>query len=211
MNRQKISILIIDDDDQICYTFKEICSFQNWHALTASNFHEACKLLDYHKPDAILVDYHLPVTDGIRIVEHLRKSHPHTPIIALTVAEQEIVRDNFIAAGADDFALKPIKALDLVSRIQMHLKYAQQRKYFGQSTKGINHDVVEQILQFLHGQDEYKSLDEISGHIKMSTKSVYRYMRYLSDQGLVERHLIYGKVGRPRNLFKLPGQDKTQK
>lgn len=204
MSRYKTRILIIDDDDQIRYTFKEICNFQNWHALSASNYHEARKLLKKHKPDAMLIDYHLPVMDGVRIVELLRKSYPDTPMIVLTVVEEESVKKKFIAAGADDFALKPIKALDLVSRIQTHLKYAQQRKYFGQSTKGINNAVVEQILSYLSGQTGDVGLEEIAAHTKLSIKSMYRYMRYLSDQGLVERQLIYGKVGRPKNKFRLP-------
>jgi two-component system response regulator DctR len=45
------------------------------------------------------------------------------PILVLTVDERQELADQFLTAGATDFALKPIKAPDLISRINVHLRY----------------------------------------------------------------------------------------
>lgn len=196
-------ILIIDDDEQIRYTFRELCTFQGWKALTAHSYPQARQILQAQRPDVILVDYHLPVMDGIRVVKALRETHPQTPIIVLTMDEQETVMRSFMEAGADDFALKPVKALDFIARIQMHLKYAEQRKYYGDAQKGINPETMRRILAFLEQADGFVELEAIAENTSISGKSVYRYMQHLVRQGRVERQTDYGKVGRPRSAYRL--------
>ena len=51
----------------------------------------------------------------------------HTvPIIVFTIDESQEVADQFLQAGASDFALKPIKAPDIISRIKLHLRLLER-------------------------------------------------------------------------------------
>ena len=64
----------------------------------------------------------------------------HTvPIIVFTIDESQEVADQFLQAGASDFALKPIKAPDIISRIKLHLRpfrtRASKTGTFGQRLK----------------------------------------------------------------------------
>ena len=44
----------------------------------------------------------------------------------MTIEEREAIVNRFFEAGADDYSVKPIKALDLVARINTHLRYREQ-------------------------------------------------------------------------------------
>lgn len=203
MTQRRPTILIIDDDEHICYTLREICAFQGWEALTACSYPQAEQVLKSYQPDLLVVDYHLPVMDGVRVVRALRERYPQTPIIVLTIEEQERVMRRFMEAGADDFALKPIKALDLISRIKMHLKYAEQKRFYGDTRKGINPKTLERITAFLSRNAGYADIEDIVQDTNISQKSVYRYLQYLVDEGLVITHSDYGKIGRPRTTYRL--------
>ena len=66
--------------------------------------------------------YHLPQVSGIRGVEMIRELDPDVPIIVFTIDESQEVAEQFMQAGASDFALKPIKAPDIISRIRLHIR-----------------------------------------------------------------------------------------
>lgn len=112
------NILSIDDDEDILYTIQEIILHQGWTPLLARNFREAEHILTQYgngRLDLILVDYHLPQPDGIQIVRRMREMGINVPIVVLTIEEQTAVMERFLEAGADDYAVKPIKPVDLVS------------------------------------------------------------------------------------------------
>lgn len=53
----------------------------------------------------------------------------------LTIEEKEQIVSRFMDAGADDYSLKPIKALDLISRIKVHLQYHEKSQYYEITTR----------------------------------------------------------------------------
>ena len=111
------TILAIDDNRDILYTLEQICRFQGWNPLLAGGYEEAQQLIKKERIDLILVDYHMPGMDGISVVREIRKKLPRTPIIVLTIEEEEQIMSRFMEAGADDYSVKPIKAIDLISSI----------------------------------------------------------------------------------------------
>ena len=126
------NILSIDDDEDILYTIQEIILHQGWTPLLARNFREAEHILTQYgngRLDLILVDYHLPQPDGIQIVRRMREMGINVPIVVLTIEEQTAVMERFLEAGADDYAVKPIKPVDLVSRINTHLRYHEKEQF----------------------------------------------------------------------------------
>src|SRR5690625_3601197 len=92
-------------------------------------------------PDLVLLDYHMPDWDGMHTTEEIRKINKNVPIIILTVDERQEIADSFLEAGATDFALKPIRAPDLISRISIHIKMTKLSREKNSTTfveKGIN-------------------------------------------------------------------------
>ncbi len=73
--------------------------------------------------DVILMDMQMPVMGGIEATQRIRRFEkasglPRTPIIAMTAAAMQSDRDACLAAGMDDYLAKPIKAHDLLEKLQ---------------------------------------------------------------------------------------------
>lgn len=197
------TILAIDDNMDILYTLEQICKFQNWNPLLAAGYEEAEKYLKKESIDLILVDYHMPGVDGITAVRSIRKKLPKVPIIVLTIEEEDSIVNKFMEAGADDYSLKPIKAIDLISRIKVHLQYHERNQYYESYDKGISRVTLTKIENYLKECHEFKDIDAIEQHTQVKKKALYRYLQYLVKEGKVEQEYSYGDMGRPRTFYKL--------
>ncbi|OAT81760.1 response regulator [Desulfotomaculum copahuensis] len=207
-------ILVIDDDADIRYTIGEICAFAGWQAVTAANGREGVRIFRREQPDLVIVDYHMPVMDGLATLEQIRRLDPLVPLVVLTVDEQQAVADMLMAAGATDFALKPIKAPDLICRLKVNLKIgALQKKVPAEDVfiaKGISNTTMQVIIDFLTQQQEALSIEQITGGVGLAYQTVHRYLAYMENAGLVTVECNYGRVGRPRNFYRLaPGGKQT--
>ncbi|MGG3498260.1 response regulator [Peribacillus simplex] len=206
-----MNILVIDDDASIQYMLSEICEFAGWNVDTANNGKEGLNVFAEKGADVVLVDYHMPEMDGIKTVGELRTLNADVPILVLTVDERQEIADRFLEAGATDFALKPVKAPDLISRIQLHARLAKLTQSATQQksseekdvfvTKGISKRTLCHISDFLHSNREPFSVDTISKEVGLAYPTVYRYIMHLLDEGKVEIIVSYQKIGRPKNLY----------
>lgn len=196
-------ILVIDDNEDIRYTIQEICEFGGWDVEGKSNGKEGVEHFDPFKHTLVLVDYHMPEWDGVKTVQEIRKAAPSVPIIVLTVDERQEIADEFLKVGATDFALKPLKAPDLISRIRLNLKMAKLQN--GQQSafvdKGIKEDTLKQIQSYLAQQSEPKTINEIQKALPVSYQTVHRYLNYLVEMGEVKCQSHYGSKGRPKNKY----------
>ena len=120
--KKDTAILVIDDDEQICFALGELFKFQGWRAYSACDVESGLATFKTCRLDMVLIDYHLPRINGVEGVRRLRRLSQDVPILVFTIDESQEVADTFLEAGATDFALKPIKAPDIISRIKLHLR-----------------------------------------------------------------------------------------
>lgn len=207
MNRE-VTILCIDDDEQICFALKALFQMQRWKAVTANSVDSGLAAFRTHQPDIVLIDYHMPGINGVEGVRMLRRLSPTIPIIVFTIEEHQEVADAFLEAGASDFALKPIKAPDIVSRIKLHLRLLNRAKNTSNVSdnlapaKGISRSTMDLILDFLTGQKEYVTTNDIAVGTGLAYQTVYRYLQYMTQEKLIEMLNVYGKVGRPKQVYR---------
>ncbi|WP_075860282.1 response regulator [Carboxydothermus pertinax] len=203
-----MKILIIDDDEGIRYTVGEIVSFMGWEAIKAENGAVGVEKFVREKPDIVLVDYHMPALDGLETVERIREIDRVVPIIVLTVDERQQIADKFLTAGASDFALKPIKAPDLIARLKVHarmLEIDRSSKKKEQDiflAKGINKKTFDLIVEYLERQIEPQTIEEITEGVGLAYQTVHRYLLYMVNEGIVSIECDYGRIGRPKNKYK---------
>ena len=202
-------IVIIDDEPDILYTIKEICLYGGWEAATASNGKQGYDLCRIHKPSLAIVDYHMPDWDGLKTVKRIRQTDNAISILVLTVDERQETAERFIAAGATDFAIKPIKSPDLISRIKINLRINEiQKKYISEQKqiyldKGISPATLSIILDYLKERGDGLTIDDIANGLNLAYQTVHRYVSYLLDEKRIEIVPIYGQLGRPKNKYKL--------
>jgi len=202
-------IVIIDDEPDILYTIKEICIHGGWEAATASNGKQGYELCKLHKPNLAIVDYHMPDWDGLTTVKKIRQLDNAVSILVLTVDERQEIAEKFIEAGATDFAIKPIKSPDLISRIKMNLRINEiQEKYIEEKhqvyiDKGISPATLSIICDFMKDKPEGLTIDDITGGLNLAYQTVHRYVQYLIEDKRIEAVPIYGQIGRPKNKYKL--------
>jgi len=85
----------------------------------AQNGEEAVKLVDEEKPDVILMDFALPILNGIDATLRIKAKHPDIKILMLTsYSEQSKVFEAF-SAGANGYCLKDVKTDRLAQIIEM--------------------------------------------------------------------------------------------
>jgi DNA-binding NarL/FixJ family response regulator len=84
---------------------------------TARNGLEAIELADQLHPDAVVVDLHMPLLDGVSAVARLRDDHPHLCLIVLTGDSDAALHRAALTAGADAVLEKHEMARGLVDRI----------------------------------------------------------------------------------------------
>ncbi|MDC3411914.1 response regulator [Aquibacillus sp. 3ASR75-11] len=202
----KLKVLIIDDDARLRYTLSEICKHPGWVPFQAENGYQGLQLLLEERMDMILADYHMPEMDGMQFVKEARKQDPHIPILVLTVDERQEIADRFLEEGASDFALKPVKAPDIIARMKLHARLAniattqeEQEDIF--VTKGISKTTLSHIVHYLKQNKEPISVDEISDEIGLAYPTVYRYIMYLLEIGKVKQSTSYQKIGRPKKVY----------
>ena len=197
-------ILIIDDDADIRFTVREICKLRKWRTLEAACYEEAAPLLERERPDLILMDYHMPGLGGVRAIQEIRRTNYSIPIIVLTIEEREAIVNRFFEAGADDYSVKPIKALDLVARINTHLRYREQLDADG--SKNITPHTLRMIEDCLRSFNDPVDIETLGANLDISSKTLYRYLQYMLRSGVVVADSSYGKVGRPKTFYKLRQQ-----
>lgn len=204
-------ILIMDDDPSLRYMLNEIFSYIGWEPVAYANGKEGIEGFLNHGADIILVDYHMPEMDGLETVERIREHDQQVPILVLTVDERQEIADRFLDQGATDFALKPVKAPDLIARVQLHKRLLdmtmnsqqtpkQQEEVF--VTKGISQLTLSYIERYLSQCQQPCTVEEISQELGLAAPTVYRYLTYLIQKGKVQPIPSYQKTGRPKNRYR---------
>ena len=207
----RLKILMIDDDEQILLALQEVFQYQNWESLLARDVTAGRDLFRSEKPDLVLIDYHLPRINGVKGVRMLRELDHDVPIIVFTIDESQQVADEFIEAGASDFALKPIKVPDIISRIHLHIRLLESKRKLEswsheQRPKGIGEETLELIEAYMKRSDEFWTVEEIAQATGLAQQTAYRYLQYLVSAERVEVRQCYGKVGRPKQKYRLRGR-----
>ena len=130
----KARILLADDNaDMRDYVHRLLQPHYNVTAVSDGT--EALQSAREMRPDLILSDVMMPKLDGFGLITMLR-SDPATaniPVILLSARAGEEARIEGLAAGADDYLIKPFSARELLARVTAHLELARVRKEAAQA------------------------------------------------------------------------------
>lgn len=121
----KLSILLVEDEKNICDFISTSLSAQDYRISTAHTGKEALPIITSQCPDLILLDLELPDMDGMEIIRQVR-TWSSVPIIVLSSRTQEQEKVRALDLGADDYLTKPIGTSELLARIRTALRHSNR-------------------------------------------------------------------------------------
>jgi DNA-binding NarL/FixJ family response regulator len=119
MTDSKIKVLLADDDELFLESVRALIEGQPELSVVAAarNGLEAIELADEHRPDAVVIDLHMPLVDGVTAVARLRRDHPSVCLIVVTGDADRALHLAAVSAGADGVLQKDELARGLVERL----------------------------------------------------------------------------------------------
>lgn len=121
----KQTLLIIEDEKNICNYIETILISNGYKALKAMSGMSGLSMCTSHHPDLILLDLGLPDIDGMEVLERVR-SFSNVPVIVISARTQEREKVAALDRGADDYITKPFGSEELLARIRTALRHSSQ-------------------------------------------------------------------------------------
>lgn len=119
---QKYSILVVEDDKEIRAGIEIYLRNQGYEVFQAANGAEGLKVLGQQAVHLAIVDIMMPVMDGVTMLMKLRSMNYEFPVIMLSAKSEEVDKIMGLNMGADDYVTKPFTPLELLARVNSHLR-----------------------------------------------------------------------------------------
>jgi DNA-binding response OmpR family regulator len=132
---QKVSILVVEDEEGIRTALTDFLDFHDFEVSTAMDGLDAERTVAERHFDLILLDLMLPKISGEQLCTRWRRDGLQTPIIMLTAKGQEKEKVTGLNLGADDYITKPFSLEELLARINAVLRRTDPVRAVGQSFK----------------------------------------------------------------------------
>ncbi len=165
---KKIKILVVDDEPKIRMFIRANLQARGYDVYLAQDGIEALEVAARVLPDVIVLDVAMPGMDGIEVCRKLRE-WADTPIIILSVKEDEKIKVRALDEGADDYITKPFSLEELLARVRVALRH----------TAGV--PVAARIV-FTAGDlevDMTKRVVYLRGELVKLTRTEYELLAYL--------------------------------
>jgi YesN/AraC family two-component response regulator len=115
-------ILIVDDDDLIRLSLKDVLEYEGFEVTSAKNVPDALKLITSNIYDVLLSDLHMPgAGDGLTVVSAMRHANPKAVTMLLSSFPEMDAASHAILLQADQILVKPMDMTALIAAIKERL------------------------------------------------------------------------------------------
>ena len=115
----KAKIAIVEDNASNMKLIKSILERAGYETITAWNADDGIPMIRDELPDLVLMDIHMPGTDGL-VATRLLKADAQTkdiPVIAVTAKVMDSDKESILSAGCDAYVSKPIRYKQMLELI----------------------------------------------------------------------------------------------
>jgi two-component system, OmpR family, KDP operon response regulator KdpE len=124
---QKTKVLIVDDEQAIRRFLRTSLTAHGYEVVEAANGEEAILQTINARPELIILDLGLPGISGLEVTRRIRE-WTQTPIVILSVQNQDSDKIAALDAGADDYLSKPFSVGELAARLRVAMRHAHQEE-----------------------------------------------------------------------------------
>jgi two-component system KDP operon response regulator KdpE len=121
------SALVIDDEPQIQRLLTISLEASGYRVTATGTGREGLAIAAQRRHDIIILDLGLPDVKGISVLKQLRE-WTQTPIVVLTVQDEEADKIEALDSGADDYVTKPFNSGELQARLRAAIRRADKGK-----------------------------------------------------------------------------------
>jgi DNA-binding NtrC family response regulator len=175
------SVLIVDDEQCARKVLAKIIALDDYKVIEAASAAEAMIAFEREHPSAVLLDIHLPDTNGIEIMKQMKALRPEVEVIIVTGQQDIDMAVKAIKLGAYDFIVKPAK----IERLTITLKRAVEKTTLAQEVETLSNIVDTQMGQYLGSST--------------AMKNVVQQMRQVAESDFSV--IIQGETGSGKNYF----------
>ena len=131
------AILVVEDEPTLAKNMRRYLENAGFDARVAGTGEAAMRELEAFKPDIVLLDYRLPDTDGLQLLNHIRSLDRRIRVVMVTGEGNVQVAVNAMKAGANDYLAKPVVLSELrlllekmssQSRLEENLEYYRDQQ-----------------------------------------------------------------------------------
>ncbi|MFM6954493.1 MAG: response regulator transcription factor [Sphingobacteriaceae bacterium] len=121
--QKKITIALVEDDDNLRFLVSHRLKVEGYEVLEAADGKQGEAMITSCQPDIVLLDWMLPEKQGIEVCRDLRKAGYDKLIIMMTAKAQEVDKIDAYGSGISDYVTKPFNMDLLVTMIQNKVTY----------------------------------------------------------------------------------------
>ena len=118
---EQVRVLAVDDDPQALRYVRDALTGAGYTLVATGDPEEALRLMAEEKPQLVLLDLVLPGTDGVELMQGLRKI-ASVPVVFLSAYGQEDLIARAFDMGAADYVVKPFAPTELAARVRAALR-----------------------------------------------------------------------------------------
>jgi DNA-binding response OmpR family regulator len=203
------NILLVDDDQIVRETLKEVLELSEFRVTTAENVSQAIHLIDTESFDVLLSDLHMPgAGDGFTVISAMRHKHPNAVTLLFTGYPALKEAMDAILLQADEILVKPMPIPEMVALIRERLdkRSARPASCTERVATILEREASTTITEWLCRVKEDRELscialnnEQRTGHLpQLIRELVYRLRvpRSLGTKLVSEGAVMHGKVRR---------------
>jgi two-component system, NtrC family, response regulator HydG len=120
------TILIIDDDRDMCLLLKRFLTRHGYEVLEAYNGKKALEILESTEPSLVMCDFRLEDMEGNVLLGKIKERYPHLPVIIITGYSDIKIAVEVMKMGAYDYITKPLFPDEILVTIKKALEDAEK-------------------------------------------------------------------------------------
>ncbi len=170
-------VLIVDDKWENRSVIVNLLTPIGFEVIEAGNGQEGWEQIQQRHPDVVITDLVMPIMDGFELMRWIRTDaelKQHTVVLASSASVFEFDKRQSLEAGGDEFLPKPIKANELLNKLQKHLNLEWVYQETINSASGEATEITENTEIIPPPLEELQSLYSLAmkGHLKGIIKEV---------------------------------------
>ncbi|MGD8190050.1 response regulator [Brevibacillus ginsengisoli] len=221
-----IKVLVVEDDPMVAKFNQLYLGKVDGFILEgiSSSYDEALRVLHQKPIDLVLLDIYMPGKSGLELLAEIRKLNQKVDVILITAASDIQTVNKALRFGVVDYLIKPfeferfnealssyreefkfIQELENINQedLDKHLLYKDRPAIATGLPKGLTQSTLKMVWDHIEGKSEPFSTEEIAADVGISRVSLRKYLKFLSDIGIVNIEIVYGSIGRPVYLHQI--------